>query len=110
MWSVSKLSGALWLWGGKRSPPESLLAGYLQSSLCAVGPSQTRGEGDCALAICVMFEICISWSSVVLRLITGSYVSLYTYRKLRTNATWVYGGTHIQTFVICKIIVHFTCQ
>ena len=40
---VCEQAGALWRWGGKRSAPESLLAGYLQSSLCAVAPSQTRG-------------------------------------------------------------------
>ena len=91
---MSKLSGVLWRWGGKRSAPESLLAGYLQSSLCAVAPSQTRWD-DSAQAIYVIFEICINWFSVVLRLITDSYVSLYTYSKLRTNATWLYGGTHI---------------
>ena len=61
---VCEQAGALWRWGGKRSAPESLLAGYLQSSLCAVAPSQTRGD-DCARAICVIFEICINWSSVV---------------------------------------------
>ena len=36
--------GALWRWGaGKRSSSGSLLAGYLQSSLCTFAPSQTKG-------------------------------------------------------------------
>ena len=43
---------------------------------------------------------------LVVRLITGSYVSLYTYSKLRTNATWLYGGTHI--LYMCHLLKNST--